>query len=115
MFCKRLQVKIWRQRYVCIHGQDNDDYTFFEARDLIKVVDSTFNVDGVKVWWKHEGGSFKKDLKPFRNDEDATLLSLIAEKNQCEVEICIEAKPSTCEFTYMGSDDFSTNVPIMSQ
>lgn len=62
---------------------------------------SEFNVDSVKIWWKNEGGSLEKYLKPFINDEDASLLSLFAEKNQCEVEIYIEDKPYTCEFTYM--------------
>ncbi|CAI8610067.1 unnamed protein product [Vicia faba] len=55
----------------------------------------------MKIWWKQEDGSFEKDLKPFRNDEDASMLSLFTEKNEWEVEIYIEAKPSTGDLTYM--------------
>lgn len=64
-------------------------------------MNSEFNVDCVKNWWK-QGGNLEKDLKSFRNDEVASLLSLLAEKNECEVEIYTEAKSSTCELTYMG-------------
>lgn len=42
---------------------------------------------------------WKKDLKPFRNDDDASLLSLFVDKNHCEVEIYIELKPYTCTTT----------------
>lgn len=64
-------------------------------------MNSTFNVDDVKIWWKHEDGCLKKDLKPFKNDEDASLLALFTEKNNCEVEIYTEPKLSTSDLTYM--------------
>lgn len=41
------------------------------------------------------------DLKPFRNDEDASLLALFAEKNNCDDEIYTEPKSSMGEKTYM--------------
>lgn len=86
---------------VGICGQDSEYWSFFEACDIIKGMDSQFNVDGVKIWWKQEGGSLEKDKKPFINNEDASLFSLIIEKNECEVEIYIEVKSSTGELTYM--------------
>lgn len=43
----------------------------------------------------------EKDLNPFRNDENASFLSLFTEKNFCEVEIYTKPKPYTSEFTYM--------------
>ncbi|KAI5418541.1 hypothetical protein KIW84_042971 [Lathyrus oleraceus] len=52
------------------------------------------------MWWKHVGGSLEKDLKPFRNDEDASFLSLFAEKNECEAKTYTEAKP----FTNIGEE-----------
>ena len=55
----------------------------------------------MKIWWKHEGGSLEKDLKPFTNDEDVSLLSLFAKKNECEVETYIDVGPSVGELTYM--------------
>lgn len=64
-------------------------------------MDSAFTVDEVKMWWKHEEGCLEKDLKPFINDEDASLLALFAENNNCQVEIYTEPKPSTNELTYM--------------
>lgn len=77
--------------------------SFFEARDLIKGMNSEFNVDGVKIWWKHEGDSLEKDIKPFRNYGDASLLSLLSKKNQCDVEIYTKGKPSIGELRYMES------------
>lgn len=43
----------------------------------------------------------QKDLKPYRNYQDALLLALFVEYNNCEVEIYIEPKSSTYELTYM--------------
>lgn len=83
------------------NGQDNDYWSSFKPQDLTKVMDSDFNLDGVKMWWKHEGGSLEKDLKPFTNDEDVSLLSLFAKKNECEVETYIDVGPSVGELTYM--------------
>lgn len=68
-------------------GQESEFWSFFEACELIKGVNSSFNLDDVKSWWKHEEGCLEKDLKPFRNDEDATMLVLFDENNNCDVEI----------------------------
>ena len=83
------------------NGQDNDYWSSFKPQDLTKVMDSDFNLDGVNMWWKHEGGSLENDLKPFTNDEDLSLLSLFAKKNECEVETYIDVGPSVGELTYM--------------
>ncbi|CAL5214939.1 unnamed protein product [Lathyrus oleraceus] len=70
-------------------GQEYDFWSFFEACDLIKGMESSFNLDDVKLWWKHEEVCLEKDLKPFGNDEDTKMLTLFAEKNNCHVEIYI--------------------------
>ena len=41
------------------NGQDNDYWSSFKPQDLTKVMDSDFNLDGVKMWWKHEGSSLQ--------------------------------------------------------
>lgn len=64
-------------------------------------MDSQFNLDGVKIWWKQEDGSLEKELKPFTNDENASLLSLFAEQTGREVEIYTKVRPPTIELTYM--------------
>ncbi|KAI5390223.1 hypothetical protein KIW84_075506 [Lathyrus oleraceus] len=76
------------------NGQHYEYWSSFKSQDLNKTMDTDFNLDGVKIWWKHEGGSLEKDLKPFTNGEDASLLSLLAKKNKCEIEIYIDVRPS---------------------
>lgn len=90
-FVKELNLRYESEDIYGYTGQDNDYWSLFKARDLIKIIDSTFNVDGVKMWWKQEGGSLEKYLKPFSNDDDASLLCLFAKKNECEVQIYTEA------------------------
>lgn len=78
-----------------------DFWSFFEARDLIKGIDSAFNVVDVKIQWKNEEGCLENDLRPFRNNEDAYLLTLFAKKNNFDVERYTQPKLSTCELTYI--------------
>lgn len=99
-------VKDARLRYdgrdvYALSGQYSYFSSFFEAYDLIKGIGSSFNIDDVKLWRKHEDGCLEKDLKPFINDKDATLLALYAEKSSFGVEIYIEQRLSSGEKTYM--------------
>ncbi|KAI5383960.1 hypothetical protein KIW84_071084 [Lathyrus oleraceus] len=99
-------VKDERLRYdggdvYALSGQDSDFWSFFEVCDLIKGIDSSLNIDDVKLWWKHEYGCLEKDLKPFVNDEDATVLVFYTEKSNCDVEIYTEPRSSSGEKTYM--------------
>ncbi|KAI5425790.1 hypothetical protein KIW84_031561 [Lathyrus oleraceus] len=55
----------------------------------------------MKLWWKREKDCLEKDLKPFSNDEDATMLALFVEKNNCDVEMYTEPRLSMSEKTYM--------------
>ncbi|KAI5436794.1 hypothetical protein KIW84_023059 [Lathyrus oleraceus] len=64
-------------------------------------MESYFEVDDVKLWWKCEGGSLEEDLKPFRNDVDAMQLSNFVEKRKCDMKIYIEPKASTHDYTFM--------------
>lgn len=43
--------------FYAYNGQDTDYWSFYEARDLIKAMDSQFNAYGVKMLWKHKCGS----------------------------------------------------------
>lgn len=43
--------------------QDTYYWSFFEARDLITMIDSAFSMDEVKMWWNHEEGSLETNLK----------------------------------------------------
>ncbi|KAI5396006.1 hypothetical protein KIW84_062270 [Lathyrus oleraceus] len=95
-------VKDARLRYdgrdvYALSGQYTYFFSFFEACDLIKGMGSSFNIDDVKLSRKHENGCLEKDIKPFINDEDATLLDLYAEKSSCGVEIYIEQRLSSVE------------------
>lgn len=63
------------------NGLYTDFWSFFEAPDLLKGMNSKFIVDNVNVWWKHEESCLEKDLKPYRNHKDATQISLFAEHN----------------------------------
>lgn len=49
-------------------GQDPDFWSYFEACDVIQRMDSEFDVEDVKLWWKYRGGSLEEDLKSFKND-----------------------------------------------
>lgn len=51
--------------------QEYDFWSYFEVCDLIKGMDSKFDVEVVKLWWKQDGDSLEEDLKTFRNDGDA--------------------------------------------
>lgn len=53
------------------------------------------------MWWKYDGGFLEEDIKPFRNEENATELVVFAFWNNCEVEIYIEPKPYTGHATLM--------------
>ncbi|CAK8542710.1 unnamed protein product [Lathyrus sativus] len=99
-------VKDERLRYdggdvYALSEQDSDFWSFFEACDLIKGMDSSFNIDDVKLWWKHEEDCLENNLKPFFNDEDETMLAMFVEKNNYDVEIYTEPKLSRGEETYM--------------
>ena len=82
-------------------GQDPDYWSFFEACDLVKVLEPEFDYTSVKMWWKHEGGLLEKDLKQFRDDGDAHELALYAIGYKCDVEIYCEPKVE-------GEDTFMT-------
>lgn len=49
----------------------------------------------VKIWWKHDGGRLDEDLKPFRDDGNASELDMFAFGNNCEVEIFNETNSLT--------------------
>lgn len=51
------------------------------------MIDHEFDLSCVKMWWKHDEGSFEEDLKPFRDDENACALAMYIVGNNCEVEI----------------------------
>ncbi|CAK8560038.1 unnamed protein product [Lathyrus sativus] len=40
-------------------GQDPNYWSFFEACDLVKLIEPEFDICGVKMWWKHDEGSFE--------------------------------------------------------
>ncbi|CAI8619534.1 unnamed protein product [Vicia faba] len=52
-------------------------------------------------WFADDQRINGEDLKPFRNDEDASLLALFDEKNNCDVEMYTEPKLSMVEKAYM--------------
>ncbi|KEH33356.1 hypothetical protein MtrunA17_Chr3g0094251 [Medicago truncatula] len=52
----------------------------------MKEIDDTFDEGLVRLWWKHESGSLDEDVKPIRNDTDATLMSDYARDKNCDVE-----------------------------
>lgn len=66
-------------------GQALDYWSYFEACDLIKRIDIEFDVGVVKIWWKHDGGRFEEDLKPFKDYGYASELTMFAFGNNCEV------------------------------
>ena len=70
-------------------GQNPDYWSFFEACGLIKGINSEFDSVTVKMWWKHDSGSFDEDLKPFRDDGDAIELDMFSFGNDCELEIIV--------------------------
>ncbi|CAI8598942.1 unnamed protein product [Vicia faba] len=82
-------------------GKDSDYWSYFKTCDLVIGVDPKFDLRGVKMWWKHDGGSFEKDLKPFRDDRDASELAIYSFGNDCEVYIYTKLKPITREITFM--------------
>lgn len=43
----------------------------------------------------------EKDLKPFKNNEDASLFVVLDKNNDYEIEIYTKPKPSKGELTYM--------------
>lgn len=73
----------------------------FEACDLVKVIDPEFDLNYVKMWWKHDEGYFEEDLKSFRDDGDDPELAMYSVGNNCEVEILCEPKLVTGEVTFM--------------
>ncbi|CAK8570036.1 unnamed protein product [Lathyrus sativus] len=81
------------------NGQDPDYWSFFEARDLIKLIEPEFDIVSVKMWWKHEEGSFEHDLKPFKDDGDASELAMYVIGNKSDIEIF-------CEPKFVGEDTF---------
>ncbi|XP_058752080.1 uncharacterized protein LOC131625205 [Vicia villosa] len=84
-------------------GQDSDYWSFFEACDLVKSIDPEFDFEMVKMWWKHEAGSFEADLNPFRDDGDSAELAAYAVGHGAEVDIYCEPKPDEGELTFMES------------
>lgn len=81
--------KLWSQvKGIYIHSLGkNLIIGLFEAHDLTKGMDSAFNVDQVKMSSKNEDDFLENDLKPFTNDEDASMLPLAAEHKNCDVDI----------------------------
>ncbi|CAK8560663.1 unnamed protein product [Lathyrus sativus] len=59
-----------------LSGQDPDYWSFFEAYDLVNLIEPEFDIGCVKMWWKHDEGSFEQDLKPFRDDGNAYELAM---------------------------------------
>ncbi|XP_058784220.1 uncharacterized protein LOC131658989 [Vicia villosa] len=53
------------------------------------------------MWWKHEKGTIEEDLKPFRDDGDASELTMFVVEHKCDVEIYCEPKPETVGSTFM--------------
>ncbi|XP_058762568.1 uncharacterized protein LOC131635949 [Vicia villosa] len=84
-------------------GQDSDYWSFFEACDLVKSIDPEFDFEMVKMWWKHEAGSFEADLNPFRDDGDSAELAAYVIGHGTEVEIYCEPKPDEGELSFMES------------
>lgn len=39
-------------------GQNAGYWSFFESCDLVKVIDPEFDLNVVKIWWKHDEASF---------------------------------------------------------
>ncbi|KAI5390480.1 hypothetical protein KIW84_075696 [Lathyrus oleraceus] len=60
-----------------------------------------FDVGAVKVWWKHEGDSLDEDLKPYRDDGNASELVVFVFGNNFEVEIYTEPKALTEKANFM--------------
>ncbi|CAK8574861.1 unnamed protein product [Lathyrus sativus] len=98
-FIKDLNIRYEKGEVYAFSGQDFDYWSFFEACDLVKLIEPEFDIGGVKMRWKHDEGSFEQDLKPFRGDGDATELAMYAVGNKCEVEIF-------CEPKVVGEDTF---------
>ncbi|KAI5447112.1 Mitochondrial pyruvate carrier 4 [Lathyrus oleraceus] len=86
-FAKNARLRCEGGDIYAFSGQDSNFMSFFEACVLIKGMDSSFNLDDVKLWWKHEECCLETDLKPFGNDEDATMLALFSKKNSFDVEM----------------------------
>lgn len=55
----------------------------------------------MKIWWKHDDGSLEEDLKPSRNDGDASELTAFAFRNSYDVWIFTEPDPLIRETTFM--------------
>ncbi|CAI8593138.1 unnamed protein product [Vicia faba] len=58
-------------------GQDFNYWSYFEACELIKGIDSKFDIGTMKIWWKHDGG-------------DARFMDRVREKmkrNKCGKEV----------------------------
>ncbi|CAK8576504.1 unnamed protein product [Lathyrus sativus] len=102
-FVKDPNIRYDGRKVYAFTGQDPDYWSFFEACDLVKVIDSEFDLSCVKMWWKHDEGSFQEDLKQFRDDGDAFELAMYVIINNCEVEILCEPKSLIGEATFMDT------------
>ena len=80
--------------------QDVDYWSFFEAIDLVKSIQPEFDMDTVKMWWKHENGNFE-DLKRFKDDGDDIEVSVFVVEHMCDIEIFCEPKPESRDATFM--------------
>ncbi|XP_058734254.1 uncharacterized protein LOC131605982 [Vicia villosa] len=100
-FVKDPELKYDGGEVYAFSGQDVDYWCFFEACDLVKSIDPEFDFNMIKMWWKHEEGSFEADLKPFRDDGDSAELAAYAVGHETEVEIYCEPKPDEGELTFM--------------
>lgn len=77
LYIKSCFVKYLNLRYkdgdiYAYRGLDLDYWPYFEACELIKVIDSQFDVGVVKMWWKRDDDIFEEDFKPFGDDRDAS-------------------------------------------
>ncbi|XP_058724923.1 uncharacterized protein LOC131596316 [Vicia villosa] len=100
-FVKDPKIRYEGGNVFAVTGQDPDIWSYFEAIDLVKGITPDFDASKVRMWWKHDGGSFEVDLKPFRDDGDAVELGVYAYANDVDVEIYSEEKPETGEATFM--------------
>lgn len=100
-FVKYLKLRYNGGEVYAFNGHDLDFWSYYKPCNLIKGMESYFEVDDVKLWWKCEGGSLEEDLKPFRNGVDAMQLSNFVEKRKCDMKIYIEPKASTRDYTFM--------------
>lgn len=66
--------------------------SYVEAHNIIKGMNSKFEVNVAKLWWNYESESLDEDFKSSKNDSDATEMSKYVEDNLCDVESYVKRK-----------------------